>query len=215
MIESSRTFLPGMGLDWLLPLYDPVTRLLGIDRSRQALIAQAALRPHFCVLDVGCGTGTLAVLMKQLHPGVDVVGLDPDPKALRRAGRKAARAGVAVRLDRGFSDALPYPAASFDRVFSSFMLHHLAFDEKVATLREIYRVLKPLGRFHLVDFAGPDGNGRGSVARLLHFHHRLSDNTDSRLLALMGEAGFENAKHVGDTTALAGHLRISHYQASV
>ena len=93
MMGSSRTYLPAAGHDWSLPLYDPIVKLLGGDAARKALLEQAALRPGQRVLDVGCGTGTLATLIKQLYPDVEVVGLDPDPKALARARRKAARAG--------------------------------------------------------------------------------------------------------------------------
>src|SRR5688572_23444463 len=108
MLESRRTFVPAAGQHWLLPLYDPITRLLGADKARKALLDQADLRPGQRVLEVGCGTGTLIVSIKQRQPGVDVVGLDPDATALARTKRKAERAGVAVQLDRGFSDSLSY-----------------------------------------------------------------------------------------------------------
>src|SRR2546430_13790941 len=94
MMGSSRTYLPAAGHDWSSPLYDPIVKLLGGDAARKALLEQAALRPGQRVLDVGCGTGTLATLIKQLYPDVEVVGLDPDPEALARARRKAARAGA-------------------------------------------------------------------------------------------------------------------------
>jgi ubiquinone/menaquinone biosynthesis C-methylase UbiE len=70
-----RTFLPAAGRDLFLPLYDPFTRLFGFDGVRRALLDQAALQPHFRVLDVGCGTGTLALLIKRLYPAIEVVGL--------------------------------------------------------------------------------------------------------------------------------------------
>src|SRR5438046_2380861 len=149
-----RTYLPAAGHDWFLPLYDPFVKLVGGDRARRALLEQAGVRSGQRVLDVGCGTGTLAVLIKRLHPDVDVVGLDPDPKALARARRKAEREAVSIRLDRGFSDELPYSAASFDLVFSSLMFHHLSAEEKGPTLREIRRVLRPGGFLHLLDFGG-------------------------------------------------------------
>ena len=101
MVKSERTFLPAAGRDWFLPLYDPFTRLFGFDATRQTLLDQGAVQPHHRVLDIGCGTGTLTVLIKQQHPDVDVVGLDPDPAALARAQRKAERAGVTVRFDLG------------------------------------------------------------------------------------------------------------------
>src|SRR5207249_9012160 len=116
--ESRRTFLPAAGRDWLLPLYDPFVKLLGGDRARKTLLDHAAIRPSHRVLDIGCGTGTLVMLIKRLHPDADVVGIDPDPKALARAQRKVGRAAVNIQFDRGFADTLPYPEASFDRVFS-------------------------------------------------------------------------------------------------
>ena len=134
MVESSRSYLPAAGRDWRLPLYDPLVKLLGGDAARSVLLDEAALRAGQRVLDLGCGTGTLATLIMQLHAEVDVVGLDPDPKALARARRKAERAEVSVRFDHGFGDELPYPEASFDRVFSSFMFHHLPAKEKGTTL---------------------------------------------------------------------------------
>ena len=87
--HSRRTFLPAAGRDWLLPFYDPFVKLLGGDQARQRLLDQAALQDGHRVLDIGCGTGTFAVLIKRVHPDVEVVGLDPDPKALARAHRKA------------------------------------------------------------------------------------------------------------------------------
>jgi SAM-dependent methyltransferase len=107
-----RRYLPGMGLDWLLPLYDPFTRLIGIEPAHRTLAEQAELESAQRVLEIGCGTGNLSLLLKRMHPQLEVVGLDPDPKALARARRKARGAGLALQLDRGFADQLPYPTAA-------------------------------------------------------------------------------------------------------
>jgi len=211
MVESSRSYLPAAGRDWGLPLYDPFVKLLGGDAALKALLDQATLRPGDRVLDVGCGTGTLATLLKHLHPEVDVVGLDPDPKALARARRKAERAGVAVQFDQGFGDQLPYPAASFDHAFSSFMFHHLPADEKGPTLRAVRRVLKPGGEFHLMDFEGPHGV-HGLLARLLHAKTRLQDNAEGRVLTLMTQSGFANPKKLGRRSMFLGG--VAYYRAT-
>jgi ubiquinone/menaquinone biosynthesis C-methylase UbiE len=200
--ESPRPFVPGMGRDWLLPLYDPFTRLLGLDSVRRELLREAALRPRQRVLDIGCGTGSLAILAKRLFPEIEVVGLDPDPKALVRAGRKARRAGVEVTFERGYSDVLNHPDASFDRVFSSFMFHHLERREKEGTLRAIRRVLKPGGSLHLVDF-GADGH---------HAHGRLADNGEQTILGLLSDSGLANAAKTSER-ALLKLVRIVHYRA--
>jgi SAM-dependent methyltransferase len=82
MLEPERRSLPAAaGHDALLPFYDPFAKFIGIDRTRRALLEQAELRPGHRVLDVGCGTGSLVVLIKRRHPEVEVVGLDPDPQA--------------------------------------------------------------------------------------------------------------------------------------
>jgi ubiquinone/menaquinone biosynthesis C-methylase UbiE len=212
MEESRRTYIPAAGHDWALPLYDPIVKLFGGDQARKALLDQADIQTGHRVLDIGCGTGALVTLIKRLHPDVDVVGLDPDPKALTRARRRAERVAVTIQLDQGFSDELPYSDASFDRVFSSFMLHHLQAGEKEKTLREVRRVLKPGGSLHLLDFGGPESGQNGFLARLFHSSHSLKDNSESRILALVSQAGLANPKVVRRRTILFG--KIAYYQAS-
>jgi ubiquinone/menaquinone biosynthesis C-methylase UbiE len=212
-VKSERLFLPAAGRDIFLPLYDPITRLLGVDTAREALLAQAELQPHQRVLDIGCGTGTLAVLIKRRHPTVEVIGLDPDPKALARARRKAERAGVAVRFNRGFSDSLGHPDGTFDRVFSSMMFHHLPTEAKPTTLREIRRVVRVSGRLELLDFAGPQSSGHGRLTSLIHSHEQLKDNDEDRVLGLIRNAGFRDARVMRHWKTFFG--RLAFYQAVV
>jgi ubiquinone/menaquinone biosynthesis C-methylase UbiE len=211
--ERRRAYLPAAGHAWTLALYDPIVKLLGGDAARRALVEQAALRPMHRVLDLGCGTGGLALLIKRLHPDVGVVGLDPDPPALARARHKAERAPVSIELDQGFGDALPYADGSFDRVLSAFVLHHLPPEEKEPTLREVRRVLKPAGTLHLLDFGGPEAAAGGFLARWLHASHRLRDNFGERIPTLMRQAGFADAQMVSHRAALFGH--IAYYRAAV
>ena len=208
--ESHRHFLPAAGRDLFLPLYDPMNRLLGTDRARSALIDQARLAPEQKVLDVGCGTGTLAVQIVRAFAGIALTGLDPDPKALARAKRKAERAGASIRWDQGFADELPYPDASFDRVFSSMMFHHLETGDKAKMLGEVKRVLAPGGSFHMMDVAGAEGPP-GLLERLLHAHARLKDNRESRILEWMREAGLRNPARVAAGRIL--FVRIAYYRA--
>jgi ubiquinone/menaquinone biosynthesis C-methylase UbiE len=212
MAESRRAYLPAAGHAWALPLYDPIVKLLGGEAARRTLVEQAALRPGDRVLDLGCGTGGLTLLIKRLHPYVEVVGLDPDPQALARARRKAARAGVALQLDQGFGDELPYPDASFDRVLSAFVLHHVPPDEKEPTLREVRRVLAPGGALHLVDFGGPDPKVGGVLTRWIHANHHLRDNFGDRIPALLRQAGLTDAQMVSHRRMLLGH--IAYFRAS-
>jgi ubiquinone/menaquinone biosynthesis C-methylase UbiE len=208
---AQRRYLPGMGADWLLPLYDPFTRLIGIQAAHQALVDQADLESARRVLEIGCGTGNLALLVKRTRPQLEVVGLDPDPKALARAGRKARAAGLALGLDRGFADAMPYPDASFDRVFSALMFHHLEADLRLATLEEVRRVLRPGGSLHLVDFGGSPDDVHGLMGRFSRHSHVLSDNWGDRVPTLMREAGLSDPAEIGHLTKRVG--RLAYYRA--
>jgi ubiquinone/menaquinone biosynthesis C-methylase UbiE len=206
----ARTYLPAAGRDSLLPFYDLMTSLMGADRARRGLLDRAQIRPGHRILEIGCGTGSLLIQLKQLYPETDVVGLDPDPKALARASHKAMRAAVSIRFDRGFGDDLPYPEASFDRVLSSLMFHHISTDEKPKTLGAVRRVLKPGGEFHMLDFEGQQ-KGAHFLARSLHSSDRLKDNSDSRVLHFMTEAGLAEPQKIGHQKMLFGH--IAYYRA--
>jgi len=214
MAEAQRAYLPAAGRDWALPLYDPIVALMGGGHTREVLMDQAALRPDQRVLEIGCGTGTLLTLIARRYPGIAVVGLDPDPKALARARTKARRSRVTIQFDRGFADQMPYPDASFDRVLSSFMFHHLPTRDKEPTLREVRRVLKPRGLFVMLDFAADESKRHGFVARRLHAGHQFDDNAESRVLGLMHASGFADPKRARRDTVLFGHLPVNYYEAS-
>jgi ubiquinone/menaquinone biosynthesis C-methylase UbiE len=210
-MHSHKTFVPAAGRHWLLPFYDPLTTLLGAERARRRLVEQAALHSGQRVLEVGCGTGSLALLIKRANPSVDVVGLDPDVKALDRARRKSARAGLPIQFDHGFADRLAYGDAAFDRVFSSLMFHHLELADKALMLREIRRVLKPGGRLELLDFV-PKTKTHGLLPQFLRAHELMKENAEPRVLALMNEAGLSDVRRVGYGRMLVG--RTGYYQAS-
>jgi ubiquinone/menaquinone biosynthesis C-methylase UbiE len=197
MSRTARHYIPAAGRHWRLPFYDLMASLLGAEAVRRMLVEQAALRPGECVLDVGTGTGALALALKRAQPLADLIGIDPDPRALELARCKAERAGLSLRFDQAFGDALPYPGASFDRVTSSLMLHHLSTDEKASALREWRRVLKPGGRLHLLDFDGPLPERAGLLARRIHASAPLRGNAADRILAHLTSAGFELPQVVG------------------
>lgn len=212
--KSQRTYLPAAGRDLFLPLYDLVARLLGADQARQSLLDQPQLRSAERVLDIGCGTGTFAVLLKKRYPKVEIIGLDPDQKALARAHRKAAQAAVSIRFDQGFADELQYESGSFDVVFSSFMFHHLEAKDREKTLREVRRVLKPYGTFYLLDFeVSQAGSGHGFF-RIFHSNERLRDNSENRILTLMRDAAFSDSKKIANRPVLFGLGHAGLYQGT-
>lgn len=190
--RSVHDYLPAAGHDLFLPLYDPLTSLLGMSKARRVLMAQGQLVAGMRVLDVGCGTGSFLALLARQAPGVSAVGLDPDPRALDRARAKLHQKGP-IQLDQGYAGKLPYKDKSFARVFSSFMFHHLTPEEQAAMLRESERVLEPGGRLELLDFAGKDQAHQG-ILRLFHASQRLAGNQTSSVHSAMRNAGFTAAR---------------------
>lgn len=157
--------------------YDVLVSVLSLGREgrfRARLLDLARLSPGESVLDVGCGTGTLAIAARQrVGPAGEVWGVDPSPEMVARATRKAAKAGVDVRFETGALEELPLRDGGVDVVLSSLMLHHLTDDGRVQGMGEIVRVLKPGGRFLAVDIGrGPDGKGRrGLLERMPRTAH--------------------------------------------
>jgi ubiquinone/menaquinone biosynthesis C-methylase UbiE len=117
------------------------------------------------------------------------------------------------QCNSGFADELPYEEKSFDRVFSSFMFHHLNEQERKKMLREVLRVLRAGGSFHLLDFV-MDNASHGFFDRLFQGHARMKDNRDASILELMSHVGLTNAAKVKDGSMLFGLLRTAYYQAS-
>jgi ubiquinone/menaquinone biosynthesis C-methylase UbiE len=195
--RTAGTYLPALRFRSLTRFYDPfIRRTTREDSFKPRLLEQAAIGDGDRVLDLGCGTGTLAVMAKQASPGAEVTGLDADPEVLEQATEKAKRAEVAIAFRQGMSNELPYEDASFDRVLSSLFFHHLSGADKRTTLAEVTRVLKPRGELHVADFgraSDPVMLGIFTVLRLFDGLENTRDNAAGRLPQLFEEAGLVDA----------------------
>jgi ubiquinone/menaquinone biosynthesis C-methylase UbiE len=171
--------------------YDLLVWFITRGRERQfrdELLALARVQPGESVLDVGCGTGSLAIAAKRHVSSTGTVhGIDASPAMIKRAMRKAHRRGIAVEFQQALAEALPFPDAQFDLVLSTVMLHHLPRLARRQCAGEIRRVLKPGGRVLVVDFAAPSRRRRGLIA---HFHRHGYTKLED-IIALLTAAGLE------------------------
>lgn len=169
--------------------YDLLVRILMLGREgalREKMIDLARLQSGETVLDVGCGTGTLAIAAKRrVGPAGNAHGIDASPEMIARAGKKARRAGLRIDFRKTTIEALPFPDAHFDVVLSTLMFHHLPRQVRENGLREICRVLKPGGRVLIVDF-GQSERPKGLIGRLHHGHGHV---TPAEVAALLVSAG--------------------------
>lgn len=192
----------GLVIDWAAR-YDVLAWLLTHGRERQLrerIISLAGVEPGHAVLDVGCGTGTLAITAaRQSAENGHVSGIDASPPMIGRARRKAARAGVSVDFQVAVAESLPFADGRFDVVLSTLMLHHLPRKTRQECASEISRVLRIGGRVLAVDFAR--GNGRGLLA---HFHRH--GHVDVKDMAAL----FESTGMIVKTTGPVGMNNL-HY----
>ncbi len=189
-------YVPALRFHALTGLFDPFMRfVMRDDQLRKLTLTLLRPEPAERVLDVGCGTGSLAVRLKQEHPRATVVGYDIDPVALAIAEKKSLAAQVSVTWRRGPADDPAFPDQSFDLVTSSLLLHHLLPAGKRAALAAALRLLKPGGRLVLVDFIRPEGRLRAlafAFVRALDGRRETEDHARGRLPAFVEEAGFAN-----------------------
>lgn len=203
-------FVPALGYDLLTPLYDAVIAVTLNERSvKQQLIDRARIAPGMTVVDLGCGTGTLAVMTKRTQPAARVIGVDVDAKILDIARRKITAAGVDVELRQGLVQEVGLAPGSVDRVLTSLVLHHLTSDEKLSALRTLHAALRAGGELHVLDFA-PAHNPLMSLVsapfRFFDGHSRTDDNFSGRMPEIVARAGFRDVAEGDHRMTLFGTI---------
>lgn len=213
-MTQSASYTPALGVRALTPLYDAAIALLTRENVwRSAFIEAIALKDGESLLDVGCGTGTLAVRLAKTQPRADVHGIDPDPDVLDRARVKAARARVRVSFHEGFlDDSFLSGRAKFDVIASSLVLHQVPLAGKQEILLAMRRALKPGGRFFIADY----GLQRTALMRRL-FRATVQaldgvadtqPNADGVLPKLIEKAGFAHVNETKVTSTMTGSISI-------
>ncbi len=185
---------PAMINKRLTAYYDFFVSLVLVGKALQKrTLTFISLKPGQKYLDVGCGTGTLAYLVKSRHPKAVVVGADPDPVVLEVATKKVSRKNLSVEFTKAVAEKLPFHSNEFDVVTSSLAFHHMPLEVKKQALREIRRVLKPSGMFLLVDIGKPKNNLWRllcSIEAVVEPKEYIKDNLAGAIPQLMRGVGF-------------------------
>lgn len=210
--KNEANYVPALGFHFLTPAYDAVVRLTTREHTfKSALVVQANAQPGHRVLDLACGTGTLAIQTKKASPGAEVIAIDGDERMLNKARRKAQSAGLAIQFDQELSFELPYPNGYFDCVISSLFFHHLSWDGKQRTARELHRVIRPAGQLHIADWGkatGPFMRAAFLSIQLLDGFKNTRDNVTGRLPELFADAGFSDVRVTNTYSTAYGTLAL-------
>ncbi|AND42979.1 class I SAM-dependent methyltransferase (plasmid) [Cytobacillus firmus] len=205
-------YIPALKYHWMTRFYDPLIQWgMQEKKFKTHLVKQATLQPNETIMDLACGTGTLALLIQQSQPGVQVIGVDADPKILSIAKGKIKETQVNnITFEEGFSDKLPFSNNLFHHIFTSLFIHHLTQEMKKKTFEEVYRTLRSGGQFHIIDFEKPQ-NWLMRVAffsiQFLDGFETTSNHVKGIIPNLLKETGFVSIEETGQFSTITGTLR--------
>ncbi len=191
------------------PYYDfmvEVTSLGHASMLRRMTVDNAQIKPGDSVLDVGCGTGDVALLAKTRANAGKVYGIDPSPEMIAVARSKAARKKQEIDFRVSVIEALPFPDASLDVVTSSLMMHHLPEDLKARGLVEVLRVLKPGGRLLIADFMQPSHSITNHLMMVFTRHQGVQNGLEE-VGKLIKDTGFSQVNQLKGNVLVIGFLR--------
>ncbi len=205
---------PPLGHAALTPFYDLAIAALtreSIWRRRlvQALDPQSDDR----ILDVGSGTGSLAIHVHNQNPNCSYRGVDPDEDAVRRARAKTEQAGSKAVFDIGYlNDTDQVSGAAPSKIVSSLVLHQVPLAEKQRILNVMFDILKPGGRIHIADY----GRQTSWVSRFLFRHtvqsldglENTQPNADGVLPELMKKTGFASIEEHDRIATATGTISL-------
>lgn len=211
MADKTDKYVPALSYDFLTPLYDPVVALTTRERAfKRALLRQIDLRTGMKTLDLGCGTATLTIDLKKVCPRAEIFGLDGDARILEIGRRKVEKANVEIAFNQGLSYEMPYADEFFDSVVSSLFFHHLTPENKVKTLREVFRVLKSNGFLNVADWGKPSNLLMKIASLPVEWLDgaTVADSFRGMLPTLMTKAGFINVVETARFDSVFGTIRL-------
>ncbi len=172
--------------------YDALMKRMTFGRERElreTTVSLAGVKPGDCVLEVGCGTGTLTLAAKRrAGPSGKVFGIDVIPVMIELSQRKAALAEEEITYQLASIADIPFPANTFDVVMCSFMIFHMSEKVRQKGVAEIFRVLKPQGRLLVLDSATPTRSALKALVKMVSGGELPPDL--HQLCPLMEHSGF-------------------------
>lgn len=212
--KRQKDFTPALKLPLLTPVYDLSIRLFTREHIwREKLIGMADPKPHMRILDIGCGTGTLAIMFKKRFPECEVVGIDPDDRVLDIARKKAKRQGVTIDWIQGFVDGNSVSQlGSFSRIVSSLVLHQTSLEVKRSILKTAKLILEPGGRLCIADYGiQPNWMMKWMYRLIVQTIDGKADtqpNADGFILDCLNEIGFENVRQESEVFTITGSISL-------
>jgi ubiquinone/menaquinone biosynthesis C-methylase UbiE len=212
MADRRQQFVPALRFDALTRLYDPIVAITSRETAfKRRLLEHARIKDGEAVLDLACGTGTLAIEIKKANPKAKVSAIDGDHAILAKAEQKAKEAGVRIGFQPGLSNELPYDGRSFDVVVSTLFFHHLTDEAKADTAEEVKRVLRLGGRVLIADWGRPQDPLMRMVFLNVQFLDGFSNtasNVAGKLPEFLRDAGLKRVSVVDRMRTPLGTIEI-------
>ncbi|MEK6742943.1 MAG: class I SAM-dependent methyltransferase [Nitrospirota bacterium] len=209
MNKTNSTYIPTFSHEGLTFGCDPLVKWFMREPAIHIhLVEQGRVEKGQRVLDLGCGTAALAVLIKKTHPGADVIGIDGDRNILDVAKAKTRKQDVSIPLFDSRVFDLPCSDSYFDRVFASMLFYHLAMKEKILAAKEIYRILKPGGELHVADFGMPRNALMACIARITRHFEEVDDNVQGLLPHVVFAADFKQIETTMELMTILGTISL-------
>ena len=217
---KSRSFIPALRFKPLTPLYDFLSgRFFPEKKIKQGLIDQLQLKGDETILDFGCGTGTLAIMLKEQYSMATIIGVDIDEQILAIARKKIDAKGLNVQLEKyDGQDLSSLGAKRFDKIVSTLVFHHISTKGKRIVLKQLLLLLKPSGELCIADF----GKGKTLYAKIATELFKRFDGIESTSVNANGllpefirAAGFKNVQHVRDYNTAFGTINLLKASAQI
>ncbi len=211
-MNAQSSYIPALKYNWLTQFYDGVLNTFLREKTfKSKLIESMKSGNPKHILDIGCGTATLSLMLETSFPEACVTGLDGDEKILSIAKEKIKTSQSQVRLVQAMSYSIPASQGLFDAVTSSLMLHHLNAEDKAKTLKEVYRVLQPNGVVAIADWGKPSNflmRGVFCLVQFLDGFETTTDNVKGKIPEYLTNAGFTNVKEIEKIDTILGTVSI-------